>query len=533
MTAPRQPRPTISVILTLSASLRRPNPAVLRRPAAALAALVALAGGLGATGCGGTLYAVQASAASSKVNEAKAVGAEKMAPYEFYLAEEHMKKASEEASQANYGDAVELAEKAEEAADKAIKLSRDAHKGKGRLPMNTHHRPGRLALLGLAALVGAALNTGCGAESEIRGRIDGYRKIAKQAKDNGAVTCAPRELAMAESHLGFAQIELEQGFVLRARQHLDLGVVNAQAAYDLSPPAYCAERGLVQPKPGDRDGDGYLDPEDQCPDEPETWNNFKDEDGCPDDPDTDGDGLTDSKDACPLDPEDKDSYLDEDGCPEPDNDLDGILDGKDKCINDPEDPDGFEDEDGCPELDNDQDTVVDLEDQCPNEKGDPNNAEKKGCPKNSLVIVTDKEVKILQQIHFEFDKDKIRPESFNIIEAVADVMRQYPDMMLEIQGHTDNKGSAVYNKSLSDRRAKAVMKHLVTKLKIDAKRLSAKGYGMEIPLVANDTALNRALNRRVQFIRTDKPAPKLAVRREVRPGLPPVQRALSRAGRCA
>lgn len=338
-------------------------------------------------------------------------------------------------------------------------------------------RLSRGARLGLLLLVSSL--AGCGAESEIRGKIDGYKKIAKQAKDNGAVTCAPRELAMAESHLNFAEIELEQGFVLRSRQHLDLGTVNAQAAYDLSPAAYCAERGLVVqavPKPGDRDGDGYLDPEDKCPDDPETWNNFEDEDGCPDDPDTDGDGLTDSKDACPIDPEDKDSYLDEDG---------------------------------CPELDNDQDTVTDLEDICPNEKGDPNNAEKKGCPKNSLVVVTDKEVKILQQIHFEFDKDKIRPESFAIIDAVAEVLNQYPTMNLEIQGHTDNKGSAFYNKSLSDRRAKAVMKYLTTKSKIDKSRLTAKGYGMEIPLVPNDTPLNRALNRRVQFIRTDKPAPKL------------------------
>jgi outer membrane protein OmpA-like peptidoglycan-associated protein len=89
------------------------------------------------------------------------------------------------------------------------------------------------------------------------------------------------------------------------------------------------------------------------------------------------------------------------------------------------------------------------------------------------------------------------------------VLGQYPTMNLEIQGHTDNKGSAVYNKSLSDRRAKAVMKYLVTKSKIDKSRLTAKGYGMEIALVPNDTPLNRALNRRVQFIRTDKPAPKL------------------------
>jgi len=122
MTAPRPSSSLLSVVPRWSL-LASPTPRAL----AALALLAALS-----TGCGGTLYAVQASAASSKVNEAKAVGAEKLAPYEFYLAEEHMKKASEEASQANYGDAVEMAEKAEEAADKAIKLSRDAHKGKGR-----------------------------------------------------------------------------------------------------------------------------------------------------------------------------------------------------------------------------------------------------------------------------------------------------------------------------------------------------------------------------------------------------------------
>jgi hypothetical protein len=84
------------------------------------------------TSCGGSLYAIQAGAASSKLEEAKAIGAERLAPYEYYLADEHMRKASEEASQADYGDAVDLAEMAEEFADKAIKLSRDAHKGAGR-----------------------------------------------------------------------------------------------------------------------------------------------------------------------------------------------------------------------------------------------------------------------------------------------------------------------------------------------------------------------------------------------------------------
>ncbi len=83
-------------------------------------------------GCGGLVYAVQASSASSKLEQAKEVGAEKRAPYEYYLAREHMTKAQEEASQGDYGDAIDLAEIAEQSADKAIQLAREAHRGAGR-----------------------------------------------------------------------------------------------------------------------------------------------------------------------------------------------------------------------------------------------------------------------------------------------------------------------------------------------------------------------------------------------------------------
>jgi outer membrane protein OmpA-like peptidoglycan-associated protein len=342
----------------------------------------------------------------------------------------------------------------------------------------------------------------CAQVPQMRGDIEGLSKIAEQAEHNGAMRCAPRELATAKSHLEFATVELDQGFVLRAREHLDVAEANAHAAYDLSPPAKCAERGFVEEKDGDCDGDGIPDSQDQCKCEAETYNGFQDEDGCPDDPDTDGDGIPDSKDSCVLIPEDKDGYLDDDGCPDVDNDLDGIPDVKDKCPNDPEDPDGFEDEDGCPDLDNDKDGVPDLEDQCPNEPGPPG-GDKPGCPKKpSLVIVTDKEIKITQQIHFEFDKDKIRSESFPILDAVVAVLQENPKISLEIQGHTDNKGAPAYNKALSDRRATSVKKYLVAH-GIDQKRLVSHGYGMERPLVPNTTDQNRALNRRVQFIRTE------------------------------
>jgi outer membrane protein OmpA-like peptidoglycan-associated protein len=368
------------------------------------------------------------------------------------------------------------------------------------------------ALLALASGLGVA-TTSCSQVPIMRGNIEALSKLSDQAERNGAIRCAPRELALAKSHLAFATVELDQGDYLRAGKHLQIAEANAHAAHDMSPPAKCAERGFVEeappPKPGDCDGDGILDPDEkpECKCSPENYNGYQDEDGCPDDPDTDGDGIVDSQDSCVLEKEDADGYLDTDGCPDPDNDLDTVLDANDKdsngksCANDPEDPDGFEDTDGCPEPDNDKDAVLDVDDMCPMEPG-PAGGDKPGCPKKSLVIVTDKEIKITQQIHFEFDKDKIRPESFAILDAVVDVLKQNPKIKLEIQGHTDNKGSAIYNEKLSDRRAASVKKYVIAH-GIDASRLTSKGYGMKRPLVPNTSDQNRALNRRVQFVRTE------------------------------
>jgi OmpA-OmpF porin, OOP family len=309
----------------------------------------------------------------------------------------------------------------------------------------------------------------CGRAPQMRGQIEGLGNLASQAERNGAIRCAPRELALAKAHLRFAGVELDQGFVSRAGQHLAVAEPNAHAAYDLSPPETCAERGLVV--------------------------------AVPEDPDTDGDGIADSRDMCVLEAEDKDGYLDDDGCPDLDNDLDGIADSGDKCPNEAEDPDGFDDQDGCPDLDNDKDTLADADDQCPNEAG-PTTGDRPGCPRKSLVVVTDKEIKITQQIHFEFDKDVIRKESYPILDAVAEVLQTNPNMTIEVQGHTDNKGAPAYNLKLSDRRAASVKRYLIGK-GVPTSRLVSHGYGLTRPLVPNDSEQNRALNRRVQFIRTE------------------------------
>jgi len=327
-------------------------------------------------------------------------------------------------------------------------------------------RPGRRVA---GALVSVLLASGCGQAPKLRGQIAGLEKIVEQAERNGAMRCAPRELAVARSQLQFATLELDQGFVSKAVTHLEIASPNADAALEMSPPQYCAERAFVETAPGD--------------------------------PDTDGDGIPDSADACVVEPEDRDGYLDDDGCPEPDNDLDTVLDLADKCPNEAEDPDSFEDEDGCPDPDNDKDTVLDVQDQCPNEPGSTTQ-EPLGCPTNPLVVVTDCEVKITQQIHFEYNKDKIRPESFPVLDAVVEVLNKNPDIKLEVQGHTDNKGGAAYNKNLSNRRAASVKTYLVTH-GITPARLTSLGYGFDRPIVDNSTEQNRALNRRVQFIRTE------------------------------
>ncbi len=99
----------------------------------------------------------------------------------------------------------------------------------------------------------------------------------------------------------------------------------------------------------DRDGDGIPDHRDRCPAQPEDFDGFEDDDGCPDD-DHDGDGIPNSVDMCPDQPEDFDGFEDEDGCPDVDNDGDGIFDEDDQCPLEPETFNGFQDDDGCPDV---------------------------------------------------------------------------------------------------------------------------------------------------------------------------------------
>ncbi len=351
----------------------------------------------------------------------------------------------------------------------------------------------------LLTFAGVLALTGCTQTHVIQGRIDGLKQIAEEARESGAYRCAPQELALALAETEFAQAELNQGDPTRALAHLTLAEPNARAALKLSPRSECSGA----PKPGDADGDDIPDPSDKCPAVPEDFDGLEDSDGCPEDQDTDGDGVGDARDWCVAEAEDTDGYLDTDGCPEPDNDADRVADVDDKCVDQPEDLDGFDDDDGCPDLDNDADTVADSDDACPNETGIVSES---GCPSRYKdVIVTNDKVVITQQVFFETNKAKIRSLSFELLNTVAQVLKDFADLRVEVQGHTDDRGADTPNLKLSQARAESVREYLIGQ-GVEPYRTTARGYGETKPIESNKTASGRATNRRVEFVRTDDAA---------------------------
>ena len=230
----------------------------------------------------------------------------------------------------------------------------------------------------------------------------------------------------------------------------------------------------VVPPPEDRDGDGVYDDADKCPG---TSAGVKvDRSGCP--LDSDGDGVYDDADKCPG--TSAGVKVDRSGCPL-DSDGDGVYDHLDKC---PDTPRGVKvDQKGCP-LDSDGDGIIDSSDRCPR------------TPKGATV--NEYGCWVCKDVNFDFDKSNIKPEYYPNLDAQVNFLKQNPDLVVEIQGHTDNMGPKEYNQKLSEKRATAVMNYL-TERGIAQERLSAKGYGFSIPMTSNETKEGRAKNRRVQF----------------------------------
>lgn len=120
----------------------------------------------------------------------------------------------------------------------------------------------------------------------------------------------------------------------------------------------------------------------------------------------------------------------------------------------------------------------------------------------ALSAVTKKLKKVQNEkgpIKFKTGKAEVDPACDKTMTAIAAIMTDYPGFHVQVDGHTDNVGKPEANMKLSQDRADAVVKYLVEKKGVDAKRLSAKGFGDTQPIASNKTKAGQAKNRRVDF----------------------------------
>ena len=159
----------------------------------------------------------------------------------------------------------------------------------------------------LLALAGTA---GC-AGSDLATRVGKVREELSLARSKGAYRCAPKQLARGEANAEFAEREFGKGEYFTAKDHLETAQASADEALRIATDERsCPKKPAIErprrpePRPdplADRDGDGIPDVKDKCPNEPEDFDGFEDEDGCPD-LDNDQDGVPDGADRCPNEP---------------------------------------------------------------------------------------------------------------------------------------------------------------------------------------------------------------------------------------
>jgi outer membrane protein OmpA-like peptidoglycan-associated protein len=236
----------------------------------------------------------------------------------------------------------------------------------------------------------------------------------------------------------------------------------------------------------DTDADGVFDKDDACA----AVAGPKENKGCPW-KDTDGDTLLDNVDACPA----VAGPVENKGCPWPDTDGDSVLDKDDAC------PDvaGLVENKGCPDLDADKDGVSDKEDDCPLIAGP---AENKGCPKVTKATLEQLKVEA-KSIFFVTGKATLNDAKKGVtsgrLDAIKEILKNYPNAKFAINGHTDNVGNAKANQKLSEARAKAVMDLLIEK-GVNPANLTSQGFGSTKPVKSNKTASRRAENRRTEIV---------------------------------
>lgn len=248
--------------------------------------------------------------------------------------------------------------------------------------------------------------------------------------------------------------------------------------------------------PKDSDRDGIIDKEDKCPNE-RGLTRFG---GCPD---NDGDGTPDVEDDCPTVIGSKDLK----GCP--DTDKDGITDAEDKCPTTP----GTKDREGCPENPTDNVIIVDSPPVISTPTTTPVPTTTIITPPPTTTIITsapvttapalDVEVRELldfamREVKFETGSSSLKVASYGVLEKVARLMLERPNLRLNLEGHTDSLGDDRRNQKLSEERAKACFDYLVKK-GVEESRMSHTGFGEDQPIGDNKRTKGREKNRRVEF----------------------------------
>jgi OOP family OmpA-OmpF porin len=251
--------------------------------------------------------------------------------------------------------------------------------------------------------------------------------------------------------------------------------------------------------PVDSDGDGVPDNLDRCPNTPHGVP--VDANGCP--RDSDGDGVNDAEDKCPNTPANArpvyPSGHPQAGCPV-DTDGDGVPDYLDRCPNTA--PGTRVDANGCPiEVDSDHDGVPDSRDRCPNTPAG-RMVDENGCPLAELPAVGASLV--LRNVNFVTNRANLTTSSQaplrELAVSIRAILRRTPNARFQIDGYTDNRGTAAANRTLSQRRAETV-KAAMTTAGVPASSLDAVGHGPDNPRAPNTTASGRAQNRRVEIKR--------------------------------